>query len=153
MSRSALIGAALALLMTSTAFAQTNPPGEPLGGAAPPPPELNVQPPPAPGPSGGEDADRGPMGGAEAGRDWPGPRRDGDRRGWRGRYADADHHGRRHHLGGPHGWRGDREGAFFRFRSGEEDGPTLAIQCADRDTTQACVEAIMPMLDRLLDDE
>ena len=29
-------------------------------------------------------------------------------------------------------------------------GPSLSIRCADGDSTQACVDAIMPMIERLI---
>jgi hypothetical protein len=41
------------------------------------------------------------------------------------------------------------QGASFRF-SGGEHGPSIMIRCAARDSTEECVEAIMPMLDKLL---
>ena len=149
MTRTAVIGAALALLMTSTAFAQTSPPpgpGEPV-----PPPMLGDEGPaesavPSPEP---DDA----MGPAspddEADDDARERRGEGDRHGWRGRGGDRERHGWRHRHGGRSGY--DSAGAFFRFRGA--DGQTIAIKCADRDSTKECVEAIMPMLERMLPGE
>lgn len=151
MTRTAVIGAALALLMTSTAFAQTaSPPapGEPvtppaLGNEAPAEDVMS-----APGP---DDAmSPAPMDDDEARDDARERRSDGDRRGWRERRGDIERPGWRDRRGRHAGGRGgrDSEGAFFRFRGA--DGQTIAIKCATRDSTEECVEAIMPMLDRML---
>ncbi|HWT30561.1 MAG TPA: hypothetical protein VN240_05980 [Propylenella sp.] len=43
----------------------------------------------------------------------------------------------------------DGQGAVFRFSRGE-GGPSIVIRCAADDTTQQCVDAIMPMLETLL---
>jgi hypothetical protein len=83
--------------------------------------------------------------------------RDGDRRHrrWAERRGDrGEHHGRAHRRmhammhGRPDMQRG-RQGASFRFSQGD-GGPTIHIECADRDTTEECVEAVMPMLEMVL---
>jgi hypothetical protein len=147
MKRTTVIGAALALLMSSPALAQQPPaPGDPL---VPPPlaaeealgavPEAGTLP-DAVMDDAGEMRDARPMRARHGGRHW------------------RDHHGSGHR-----GWRNDDQdswraarrggdgGAFFRFRS--ENGPTIAIECADRDSTLECVNAIMPMLQRMLPDQ
>lgn len=83
--------------------------------------------------------------------------------GWR-RHSGEDMDGERrherfdwrdHHRGGsPMGdmgmrGRGGPQGAVFRF-SGGEDGPSITIRCANRDTTQECVDAVGPMLQMML---
>ena len=37
----------------------------------------------------------------------------------------------------------------FRLSHGD-GGPSLSIRCADGDSTRACVDAIMPMIERLI---
>lgn len=149
MKKTAATGAALALLMSTAAFAQQPPPpGNPLV-----PPPLAAEEALGSAPAAGTLSEPGMDNAAEAGEmrdDRPMRARHGGRH-WR------DHHGggRRgwHHedRDGP-GWRAARRGgdggAFFRFRS--ENGPTIAIECADRDSTLECVNAIMPMLQRML---
>jgi hypothetical protein len=63
------------------------------------------------------------------------------------RYEWRDHH---RGMGRMMGMR-DRgpQGAVFRFSRGE-GGPSIVIRCADRDTTQECVDAIGPMLQMML---
>lgn len=149
MIRTTVIGAALTLLMSSaTAFAQ-QPPG-PVDQLDRPAPSLaqealgdeqNTEASPGAGMNNPEQAEemRGPrsMRAGHDGRHWR--EHHGPRRGWR----DDDR------FDGP-GWRAARRGggAFFRFRT--ENGPTIAIECADRDSTLECVNAIMPMLQRML---
>ena len=151
MIRTTVIGAALALLTSAAAFAQSPAPGAPpeeppllaqeaLGaepeGEAPPEAGMNNP------DQAGEMRGQGPMRAGRGGRHWR-EHHGGPRRGWR----DDD-------RGGP-GWRAARRGgdggAFFRFSS--EGGPTIAIECADRDSTLECVNAIMPMLQRMLPDQ
>lgn len=163
MTRPAAFAAALALLMTSTAFAQTTSPLESPGQTAPPPPALSGEAPPA-GPAMAPPGEAGPAGGpgseiapdrerADMARDRRQARREGrrgdDRRSWRERREMM-----RAHHGDGRGMRGMRgsEGALFRFRGGDDDGSSFVIRCAARDTTEECVEAIMPMLDRVLPD-
>jgi hypothetical protein len=174
MIRPATIGAALALVMTSAAFAQTTPPAE----APPVPPAVTEPAMPTP-PAGQQDRvesmepSMAPSAGeGDDGSGWvaaPFPREErseGDRRGWR----DGRHHGWQggHHQGSRdgrgHGWRhaqhhrwggmGGRDrssGAVFRLSRGE-GGPSIVIRCAERDSTQECADAIMPMLERVFPD-
>ena len=149
MKRTATIGAALLLLMSSAAFAQTEPPLEMPGQTAPPPPVLSGEALP-PGP--GEES----MGPGASGGDMQRERRE-RRRARRGNDDGPGMHGHgmhrryaeHHGMGGRRGGMRDSEGAFFRFR-GVDGGPTVAIKCADRDTTLECVNAVMPMLERML---
>ena len=176
MTRPALLGAMLALLMTSGAYAQ-DPPAPGTGELLPPPAELA---PAAPSPEAGTPDEPGMQSGApptaaealeevDRMRD-RGDRRDrrramrergGDRFG-RGRGPNDRHAG---HMGGDeqYEWRdhhpmmdgmGRRgrsgpQGAVFRFSRGS-DGPSVVIRCADRDTTQQCVDAVRPMLQMML---
>ncbi len=151
MTRTAAIGAAFALLMTSTAFAQTEGPQDTPAQIPPPPPALSGEAlPPGPGEEG---AGPGATGG-DMQRDRRERRRarrgDDDRPGMRGRgmRRDYDEH---HGMDGRHGGMRDSEGAFFRF-NGADGGPTFVIQCADRDTTLECANAIAPLLERFLPD-
>src|SRR5687768_1831677 len=72
----------------------------------------------------------------------------------------GDQHGQEHHrrgsgawedhrgFEGP-GWGGGRGGgAVIRFN--REGGPSIAIDCASPDSTLECINAIMPMLGRML---
>ncbi len=153
MKKTALIGAAFALLMSSAAFGQ-QPPAPPAPLDSPPPvlaPEAL-----APEPEGDATAGAGMNEPSTAG-EMRGPRHMRSGRGgrnWRDHHAGMHHGWRDDHMGGP-GWRAGRRdgdgGAFFRFRS--DNGPTIAIECADRDSTLECVNAIMPMLQRMLPDQ
>jgi hypothetical protein len=162
MIRTATLGAALALLMTSAASAQTGEP--PAAGETPPPvvqpaepgaaPEVTIEPAPAEEP----DEPAMMMDDPEEAMDGDRPHwRDGDRRHHRRaerRGGRDEHHGRGHRgmhamMQGMHHMQRGREGASFRFSEGD-GGPTIRIECADRDTTQECVEAIMPMLEMVL---
>jgi hypothetical protein len=53
--------------------------------------------------------------------------------------------------GREHGGRRSAEGASFEFSRGK-GGPSIRIECADRDTTQECVDAIIPLLEMVLPD-
>jgi hypothetical protein len=183
MNRIATSAAALTLLMTSVAFAQTDPAAPdappPAGSQAAPTTELPV--PAVPG-AGAQDSSRtmdqfqsnqddddededededdrrrggdGASGSGEGDRGGGG----GDRAGAGPGGGDGDR-GSRHRMRGHPGWRmhhpgamemgAGGQGAVFRF-SGGGDGPSLMIRCAARDSTEECVEAIMPMLDKLL---
>jgi hypothetical protein len=175
MIKPATIGAAIALLMTSASFAQTTPPAE-----APVPPAVTEPAMPMPTPPAGQQDRVEPMepsmapsaGEDDDGSGWvaaPFPREErseGDRRGWR----DGPHRGWQggHHRGSRdghgHGWRhaqhhrwggmGGRDrssGAVFRLSRGE-GGPSIVIRCAERDSTQECADAVMPMLERVFPD-
>ena len=65
------------------------------------------------------------------------------------RGMEGGHHGWRRHHARHHGERSGPRGAAFRLSHGD-DGPSLSIRCADGDSTQACVDAIMPMIERLI---
>ncbi|MDQ3561260.1 MAG: hypothetical protein M3453_19210 [Pseudomonadota bacterium] len=165
MKRLAMIGAALALLMTTGAFAQTNPPPVPQGPAAMPPVEL--QPPPGaeiPGsePGGMPDQTMSSRDGDMASDDMRQGRRDRMRprhrmgpEGWRDGGPRGMGEGRRHDrpdrgMRDFHGGRGGaRQGAEFTFSQGN-GGPSITIRCANRDTTLECANAIMPMLEQML---
>ena len=57
-------------------------------------------------------------------------------------------------MGGHHGWFGKggrRAGASFKFH--DSDGSSFSIRCSARDTTQECVDAIMPLIDRFMPDD
>lgn len=173
MNRPALLGATLALLMTSGAFAQ-DPPAPGTGELLPPPAELA---PAAPGPGANPgtapeaEADSAPTA-AEAldqvdrmrergdrRRGMREDRRERDGRRSRDRYAgamggDEQFEWRDHHPRGMMDGMGMRprmgsQGAVFRFSRGN-GGPSIVIRCADRDTTQECVDAVGPMLQMML---
>jgi hypothetical protein len=178
MTISWIAGAALALLLTGVAFAQT-PPAPTEGGALPPPPELAPGAPAAPAagePAAGEPAAGEPAasmdaeaentpeaGAADAMRDMDRARDRRERRDRRramrehrrgvmeDRGDDEQYEWRDHHRGmGRMGMRSrGPQGAVFRFSRGE-GGPSIVIRCADRDTTQECVDAIGPMLQMML---
>jgi hypothetical protein len=146
MTRTTMIGAALALLLTGAAFAQT----ETAPGTPPPPPPPAAAPgpdavPPPPPPGGSMDAESDNEGGDEARPDRDRGPRHGDMRGhgWR-------HHGDRHGPGRDGRGMGPAPSKGAAFRLNLADGSRLGIRCADEDSTQECVEAIMPMLDRIL---
>jgi hypothetical protein len=165
MIRPAMIGAALALLMTSASFAQTAPSVEPPAvvtePAMPAPPTGQqdrvepMEPSMAPSEEEGDDTSgwvAAPMPRGERAdrnrRGW----RDGHHRGWRDGQGRGWRHAR-HHGGGGMG-RGGRDrssGAVFRLSRGE-GGPSIVIRCAERDSTQECADAIMPMLERVFPD-
>ena len=151
MPRTAMMGAALAVLLTSVAAAQTPP--TPTPDEAPPaavdpvepeaavPPELPSE--TTPGGSAVDPADA--------------MDRSDDDHG----YAEREH-GKmhQHHMRAMRGMvererdRGRRsraEGASFEFSRGK-GGPSIRIECADRDTTQECVDAIIPLLEMVLPD-
>jgi hypothetical protein len=119
MNRIAIAGAAL-LAAAGIALAQNEPPA-----AAPPPPAPLTE---AAPPAGGEEAGPHEM------------RRMDDGQRWRRHHRDRDRDMRRAMRDRP-------DGAMFHWRDGE--GASVVIRCADRDTTQECVDAIMPLLDRL----
>ena len=162
MNRIATSAAALALLMTSVAFAQTDPAAPdappPAAGQAAPAPTTEWPVPAAPGAdTGAQDSSR-PMDQFQADEDDDDEDEDEDegRRGSDGaRGAGEGHRGGRHGMRDHPGWRMHHgmgmgeQGASFRF-SGGEHGPSIMIRCAARDSTEECVEAIMPMLDKLL---
>ena len=183
MNRIATSAAALALLMTSVAFAQTDPaaPDAPPPAAGQAAPATDMPVPAVPGAdTGAQDSSR-PMDQFQAdeddddededederrrGGDGASGSGEGDRGGGGGDRAGAGPGGGDGDRGGRHGMRGHPgwrmhhpgamemgvggQGAVFRF-SGGGDGPSLMIRCAARDSTEECVEAIMPMLDKLL---
>lgn len=123
------IAAAAVLLSAGLAAAQTDTPA-PSEGA---PPAAAPQ----AGPAGDTDA-RGP--GMERGRpDWA-------RGGMRGEGKKM------HPRGGPHGHHGmmmrPSKGASFVFTAPGEG--RIMIKCADEDSTQACADAVRPMLELML---
>lgn len=132
------IAAAAILLSAGLAAAQTDtpPPGGPADGM-----------PPAAAPQAGSSDEtdaRGP--GMGAGRpDWA--RGEGMRDGKRGE-------GRKMHpRGGPHGHHGGMmmhpsKGASFVFTAPGEG--RIMIKCADEDSTQACADAVRPLLQMML---
>ena len=63
--------------------------------------------------------------------------------GW-GRHGGGFRHGFASGFHPPHG-------AFVRLSRGA-GGPSITIKCADSDSTQECVDAIMPLLNRALHD-
>lgn len=125
------IAAAAVLLSAGLAAAQTD---------APAPGQAEGSPPaaaPQAGPSGDADA-RGP--GMERGRpDWA-------RGGMRGEGKKM------HPRGGPHGHHGmmmrPSKGASFVFTAPGEG--RIMIKCADEDSTQACADAVRPLLELML---
>jgi hypothetical protein len=144
------MSAAFAVLLTGVAAAQTAPtptPDEPPAAVEPAKPEA-AAPPELPFGTAPEESAGGP---AEA------MGRSDHHHG----YADRDHrkmhwrHMRAMRGMGDHGrGRGGRrsaEGASFEFSRGK-GGPSVRIECADRDTTQECVDAIMPLLELVLPD-
>ena len=149
MPRTAMMGVAFAVLLTGVAAAQTAPaPDEaPPAAVQPVEPEAAASP-ELPAGTGPEDRAVDP---AEA------MDRSDDDHG----YADREH-GKMHrrHMremrrmaehGGGRGMRRSAEGASFEFNRGK-DGPSIRIECADRDTTQECVDAIIPLLEMVLPD-
>ena len=179
MNRPVLLGATLALLMTSSALAQ-DPPAPGTGELLPPPAELAPAA-PAPGANPGTapeaEAESAPTA-AEAldqvdrmrERGDRGDRRRGMREDRRDRFGrdgrrprdrhsgpmggDEQYEWRDHHRGGMMDGMGMRprmgsQGAVFRFSRGN-GGPSIVIRCADRDTTQECVDAVGPMLQMML---
>lgn len=169
MTRTTMLGAAFAMLMSGAAFAQTNPaaPGEELPPAVDqiaPSAESPLMPanPPPEGEMPGAGMDGSMMGSGDMAEDnmTEAMRGDGGRRNWRARHGGPRgmHHGRRHwrdhHRGayGSHGGEGDADegrGAVLNFSQGG-DGPSFRIRCADGDTTLECASAIAPILDRLI---
>lgn len=153
MNRIATSAAALALLMTSVAFAQTDPAApdaaQPTTGQAAPATDT----PPAASPAAeSEDEDTDSLGQNEDEEEDEDESADEARRGGegdRGGRHSMRHPGWRMHHPGAMEMGGGRQGAVFRF-SGGKDGPGIVIRCAARDSTEECVEAIMPMLDKLL---
>ena len=82
---------------------------------------------------------------------WHGGKHHGDMHGWGRHNRERDggrHYGRRGGPGMESRGPGGPKGAEFRFRSGD-DGPSFTIRCAERDTTQDCVDAVMPMIQTL----
>lgn len=155
MQRTVMIGAAIALLTTSAAFAQTNPPAA-SGRIAVPPPALSapaagpVEAAPLPPP---ESRDRSPRRMAshddgERGERWRDGDRQKERRGWRDRGGGHDGW-RAHHGGRTMAHRGGSSGAAFRLSAGE-GGPSVAIKCAARDSTDDCVEAVLPLIETFM---
>lgn len=167
MTRIAITGAALALLMSGAALAQTNPPPMPQVPAAMPPVELQPTPGaevPGSGPGDMPDQTMSTEGGDMATDDMRRGRRDRMRprhhmgpEGWRdhgrgGTGAGRHPYGRDGGMRGHHGGRGGgegRQGAEFTFSQGN-GGPSITIRCANRDTTLECANAIMPMLEQML---
>ncbi len=148
MKRTILV-AAMALLTSSAALGQTEPP--PPAPDVQPSPNIEIPPPPAAEP--GFDAPMSTMDDEAAGDDAP-SRRDEWHRGRRG--GEARHHWRRgmgHH--GPHhgAWRDfhgeESRGAVFRLNLGP-GSPNIVIKCADQDTTLECANAVMPLLNRVV---
>ena len=151
MPRTAMMGAAFAVLLTSVAAAQTaptpTPDQAPPAGVEPLEPEA-AAPPDLPSGAAPEGSDVDP---AEA------MDRSDDDHG----YADREHRKmHRRHMRAMRGMverdrdRGMRsrpEGASFEFSRGK-GGPSVRIECADRDTTQECVDAIIPLLEVVLPD-
>jgi hypothetical protein len=169
----ATLGATAALLMTSAAFAQTSQspapaqdappavvqptePGATPGASATPAPDIEMDLP--------EEFDEAEDSAESREADEPDAamreerrRGQGERRGRRGRaehHRGGDDYGGAHDrmhrmMHGMHGMRRDRDGASFRLSHGE-GGPSVVIECADRDTTQECVEAIMPLLEMVV---
>ena len=150
MKEKLLIGAAFTLLMGTAAFAQQD--------APPPPQSTDMQ---ADDPADTIDSadtqdDSADMQDRDS-ADEPREMRRGDRgprHEMRGRHAGGPPHWRKHGRHGGPGMRGrggrmaGHEGAAFRFKLG--DGSTIFVKCADGDTTQACVDAVSPMLDQLI---
>jgi hypothetical protein len=138
-----MMSAAFAVLLTSAAAAQTAP--TPTPQEAPPaavqPLEPDAAAPPelpsgaAPGESAVDPADA--MGRSDEHR----------RMHWRHMRALRGMAER----GREHGRRRSAEGASFEFSRGK-GGPSIRIECADRDTTQECVDAIIPLLEMVLPD-
>jgi type IV secretory pathway VirB10-like protein len=151
MPRIAMTSAAFAVLLTSVAAAQTTP--TPTPDEAPPaavePVEPDVAAPPEL-PSG-----TAPEGSAVDPADAM-DRSDNDPP-----YADRQHREmHRRHMrmmrgmadrGRDRDRRRSAEGASFEFSRGK-GGPSVRIECADRDTTQECVDAIVPLLELVLPD-
>ena len=149
MPRTIMMSAAFAVLLTSVGAAQTTPTPtpdeappaavEPVEPEAAAPPEL-----PSGTASEGSAVDPGDAMG----------RSDDDHE-----YADSDH--RKMHWrhmramrgmvgrGRDHGRRRSADGASFEFSRGK-GGPSVRIDCADRDTTKECVDAIIPALEVVL---
>ena len=157
MNRFATSAAAFALL-TSVAFAQTDPA---IPDAAPPAatqaaPTTELPAPVVPGADAQAGDSSGPMhemGGYEFDDDDE-DEDEGETR--RSRTAGQGERGGRHMMRDHPGWRMHHggmgrggQGAVFRFSRGER-GPSIVIRCAADDTTQECVDAIMPMLETLL---
>jgi len=136
------------MLLSSAAFAQTEPPA---------PGAMPVLPPP----DGSGDASipiepehRMPHDRVQTGPDAEPTRGRGERRGRgpRGRHADAGGHGGGGHHGYHHGHHGSYDGgrgATFHFSQGA-GGPSFNIRCAADDSTVECVQAVLPMLERVL---
>jgi hypothetical protein len=134
------IAAAAGLLMSSVAFSQTNPP--PAPGDAPPPPAEQAAP-----------AGDMPQADRHQRREARERRRERrERREARRDEGNKRDHGMRGH-GGPgyrHGMGGPQQtGAVFRFNGGA-GGASFTIRCAVQDTTQECVSAMLPLLDRVI---
>jgi hypothetical protein len=143
MPRTVMMSTVFAVLLTSVAAAQTAP--TPTPEEAPPaavePAESDAAAPPEM-PS--ETAPEGSAGGpAEA----MGRSDEHRRMHWRHMRAMRGmvEHGR------DRGRRRSAEGASFEFSRGK-GGPSIRIECADRDTTQECVDAIVPLLEMVLPD-
>ena len=153
MKQTVPMGAVLALLTSTAAFAQTDAPVP--NAAIAPPPELQSSPqgieipPPPPAEPGFDASDDDSAGDAmrRDRREWRRGGMGGD--GWRGHGSRGmGYHGPQHH-----GWANFMEersrGARFTFSQGD-GSPSVVIKCADGDTTLECANAVMPMLDRFL---
>jgi hypothetical protein len=151
MPRIFVMSAAFAVLLSSVAAAQTTPTPTPEG--APPAGVLPVEPEAAAPPEvpSGTAAEGGAVDPAEAM-----DQSDDDHE-----YAEGDHRAmHRRHMRAMRGMvehgrdrarRQRAEGASFEFSRGK-GGPSVSIECADRDTTQECVDAIIPLLELVLPD-
>ncbi len=191
MKRIGSAAAALALLLSTTALAQTDPATVPespalpsatgeqqpdmqlplpdLSTGMPESPEMPPDPMAAPVPAipgdfdyGGEgiamdpaggmgpDAMNPAMGHGDMG-DMIGPggtMGQGEQPGGHGYQHGPQHHAEHHRMRN----RGERHrspGAVFRFKGGE-GGPSITIKCADRDTTEECARAVLPLIERAL---
>ena len=166
MKQSVTIAAAIYLLTSAAAFAQTEP-SMPDATMAPPPDlqstPQNIEIPPPPAAEPGFDAPGGTAEAEAAGDDDRGRAR----REWRrGRLVREDGGRGRRGMGhgmmgrgmGPYGaghdgWRAFEDagsrGARFTFSQGD-GSPSVVIKCADEDSTLECANAVMPMLDRFL---
>jgi hypothetical protein len=159
MTKRTILGAAVALLMSSAALAQTNPlaPGEgpPAVDQIAPSAEAPLMPtqPTSEGVGrGGMDHESTTGAGDMMGDDDEigiGGHSDGHGRRARGHGYHGSHHGR--HWRNHHGSSGGevKGGAVLNFSQGN-GGRSFRIRCADGDTTRECTSAILPILERLM---